>query len=521
MVLWIEFGYLQVTQFTPTVMMCLSIGLGIDYTLFLLSRVLMEVKKLRKEKKVIRDRERIMERRMQLLRNYNGATDNYFYDYHGGADGHHFHDSHDDNNDIHESNEEISQEHQRRKAAEVEEREIQFKAIYIMIRHAGHTILISGITLMFTFLGLSLFPVHALQSVSIGASTCILFCIIVNLVIVPALLHSKLGYKLIRFSRPRRGGTGMDIMKRNAKDCYSSLRKKYLFWRYKSRSGLASVSSGSFLSATLSSSNSLGLNMDNNSNYNNVSIDAGAGSGSSIENDNRNDIHAHFMNSVGEESYTSFHDLLLQQEFSNDNSALTLKRSNVTGSKFEDDSFSSDAGRVPGEGWFNNNETHIDESSGVDVDTSSFWYKLSTHLLHPTRSIFILACIMLLFLPIALQQRHMKTSVSFELIVPSKSPSMKTFRRLEKLFGEGEVAPYRLLFDGLNYSDRIDTSDAFEAMHTAIQVRAPLVANFIFYSLRGSRSLILLYLIILSIISKSKLKIKQMISIPDVAVLHG
>ena len=128
---------------------------------------------------------------------------------------------------------------------------------------------------------------------------------------------------------------------------------------------------------------------------------------------------------------------------------------------------------------------------------------------------------MLLFLPIALQQRHMKTSVSFELIVPSKSPSMKTFRRLEKLFGEGEVAPYRLLFDGLNYSDRIDTSDAFETMHTAIQVRAPLVANFIFYSLRGSRSLILLYLIILSIISKSKLKIKQMISIPDVAVLHG
>ena len=50
MVLLISFGYVQITQFTPTVMMSLSIGLGIDYTLFLLSRVLTEITYLRNQR---------------------------------------------------------------------------------------------------------------------------------------------------------------------------------------------------------------------------------------------------------------------------------------------------------------------------------------------------------------------------------------------------------------------------------------------------------------------------------------
>ena len=105
---------MQITQFTPSIMMSLTLGMGIDYTLFLLSRYL-EVK-----------------------------------------------------ND-------------------------KARAVRHMIQHAGRVVIMSGFTLICTFLGLTFLPLQMLKSVGIGAAISIGCALIVNLTLVPALLHTRLG----------------------------------------------------------------------------------------------------------------------------------------------------------------------------------------------------------------------------------------------------------------------------------------------------------------------------------------
>lgn len=59
-----------------------------------------------------------------------------------------------------------------------------------MINGAGHTIIISGGTLICCFLGMLIFPLAMLQSVGIGASVTLFFALSVNLTLTPAILYS-------------------------------------------------------------------------------------------------------------------------------------------------------------------------------------------------------------------------------------------------------------------------------------------------------------------------------------------
>ncbi|MHA1116197.1 MAG: MMPL family transporter [Candidatus Heimdallarchaeaceae archaeon] len=61
-------------------------------------------------------------------------------------------------------------------------------AVALMSEHAGHTIIVSGLTLAICFMGLIFFPMDLLQSIGIGASIAVLITIIVNLTITPSLL---------------------------------------------------------------------------------------------------------------------------------------------------------------------------------------------------------------------------------------------------------------------------------------------------------------------------------------------
>merc|ERR1712038_548844 len=70
---------------------------------------------------------------------------------------------------------------------------------------------------------------------------------------------------------------------------------------------------------------------------------------------------------------------------------------------------------------------------------------------------------------IALQSINIKTTLSFESTLPSGSISRLTLDRLGELYGQGHLSPYQLMFDGLNYDDRIDTFDAFEVMQKTIK----------------------------------------------------
>ena len=69
-------------------------------------------------------------------------------------------------------------------------------AIVSMVHGAGHTILVSGGTLVCCFLGMLIFPMAMLQSVGIGASVTLFFAISVNLTLTPALLYS-IGKELV------------------------------------------------------------------------------------------------------------------------------------------------------------------------------------------------------------------------------------------------------------------------------------------------------------------------------------
>lgn len=462
MLLLIQFGILQVTQFTPTVMMSLSIGLGIDYTLFLLSRVLTEVQSIRK----LTFKEKKKRRKLKL--NYD---DPFHYQYKNtlsdnskGGFGTVIEEETDDDQNWRHNQRNENNIIDETKAGEEEERDIHHKAIRIMIKHAGQTILMSGITLIFTFLGLLLFPIHALQSVSIGASVCIVFCLIMNLIIVPSILHSKIGYYLIQWSRPRSGGTGIDTMTSSVKQMVLSVRKHYRFLKYQSRnlssSRLRSNTTGS--SSHDSQTRSIASKHETTSN-----IDSGIGT---------NDMNR-YPSDAEDDGYICFQDLILQNEFSNVNPIRATPSSNISSvhkinasGGLDESSQISDELKILGDEWLNQYDDFSDDGNDNDVDTSSFWYKLATHLLHPTHSIFIFCGIMILLVPIALQGKKIKTSISFELMLPWNSPSMQTYHRFGQLFGEGKVSPYRLLFDGLDFGDRIDTSDGFDVMHNVLQV---------------------------------------------------
>eukprot|EP01043_Picozoa_sp_COSAG02_P024071 COSAG02_NODE_1304_length_13353_cov_92.513883_7_plen_192_part_00 len=63
-------------------------------------------------------------------------------------------------------------------------------AIHAMLCSAGHTVLVSGLTLMICWLGLCFFPVNLLSSAGLAAAMAIVAAIVVNLSLTPALLFT-------------------------------------------------------------------------------------------------------------------------------------------------------------------------------------------------------------------------------------------------------------------------------------------------------------------------------------------
>ena len=114
--------HMQITQFTPSIMMSLTLGMGIDYTLFLLARYL----------------------------------------------------------------------------EAIHQRVSRYQAIHDMLWHGGKVVVMSGMTLMCTFLGLLFLPLQMLKSVGVGAAVSIACAILMNLLLVPALLYTRLGVWVVR-----------------------------------------------------------------------------------------------------------------------------------------------------------------------------------------------------------------------------------------------------------------------------------------------------------------------------------
>ena len=130
---------MQITQFTPSIMMSLTLGMGIDYTLFLLTRYL---ESMRLQQKKLR---RCHRQEVNISWKYMKQT-----------------------------------------------------AIHEMLLHGGQVVLVSGCTLMCTFLGLVFLPLAMLKSIGVGAAVSLLSAMVMNvLFIVPAMLYSPLGTSII------------------------------------------------------------------------------------------------------------------------------------------------------------------------------------------------------------------------------------------------------------------------------------------------------------------------------------
>ena len=267
--------HMQITQFTPSIMMSLTLGMGIDYTLFLLAR---------------------------YLEDDSSSSSSIIND--------------DDNDD---------------------ERNDKSKAIRTMIQQGGNVVLLSGLTLMCTFLGLCFMPLQMLKSIGVGAAIAISTSLLVNLTVVPAMLHTPLGDWIIR----------------------------------------------------------------------------------------KETDHAH--------------EELPQDEFD--------PLANIGENPLDDDADGNDRAVVP---------------------VTSIWYRLGKNLLHRYKSVIIFLAVSQFVVPIALNVARIKTSIAFELLLPSTSPALRVSDLLNDELGPGSLAPYKILFDGKDANITMDSEEGFNVMHRVL-----------------------------------------------------
>ncbi len=364
MVVLIRYG-LQVTQFTPNVMITLTFGLSIDYSLFLLSRALSE---------------------LQYSRSLVGGE-------------------------------------------LVSDEELRRRVNVAMIEKIGQIIITSGITLMSTFLGLLILPVHFLRSVGLGASICIIMCMLVNLILVPAILCSDFG---------------MWIM---------DLSSNYTF-----------LNDNSFLDLVLSAKSKIRkfskiVSIIWRKNASSRELDIG-------------------REHQGADEYTSFRDVLNE---SVDDSSLGFQDHFIDPTSIN--YHASDSMRQMGDSWFSEasmkaeipgqelrRTTESDETCNNTFKVSSFWYKFGKFLSMPRRSGFLLLLIICIVIRVSVNIADLKTSISIQFMLPKESESLTTFSELQNLFGKGVLAPYRLLVKSISPEARVDTSDGFEMIQNVVRV---------------------------------------------------
>jgi uncharacterized membrane protein YdfJ with MMPL/SSD domain len=277
---------MQITHFTPTIMMSLSLGMGVDYTMFLLARYLEAIP----------------------VSTTTTTTDTA-----------------------------TSRSNKRR-------------AVAHMLTQGGPVLLLSGLTLMCTFLGLLFLPLQMLKSVGVGAAVSIGCALLVNLMVVPVLLYTRVG------------------------------------------------------------------------------------------------------------------DWIVQKE----KGVVTTATHNSTGQTTEDEDGDGD---VPNPLVTPRNYAPISPPPPPPPPPSppsSIWHKMCKHLLHPYRGIIILLVTCQLLYPVAQYCTDVKSSISFDLLLPSESPSLQTFHSLGDKVGWGRLNPYRILFDGKDANITMTSAQGFGIMHRVL-----------------------------------------------------
>lgn len=369
--------FMQITQMTPSVMMSLTVALGIDYALFLLSRYLSEI---------IADA---------------GVRDDDDAAAGGPGDG---------NGDEH---------------AIWSRNVAKHRAIQSAVEHAGHTILISGVTLQCTFLGLTLLPLESTKSVGVGSAVAIGSALFVNLLLVPTMLHTSYGNLLLRKDRVCRDRV-----------------VPWAAWAY-SRCRRGCKGLPRHVPCCRRGRDDRGLDELVGSSMRNLSTDQG---------------------------YTSLREALLS-DYDEDgrlDPSAHQGRNEPLLSQGDNDDVDDDRDRAASDG--RRDEMAESEALAARVlPPASIWTCLSVHLLHSLRSIYILGFVLLLLLPVALHSTKIDSSISFEQMMPSSSSALDAAEFLGQRFGRGTLSPYHVIFDGHKTGKRVDTPEGFDVMHKVLK----------------------------------------------------
>ena len=112
-------------------------------------------------------------------------------------------------------------------------------------------------------------------------------------------------------------------------------------------------------------------------------------------------------------------------------------------------------------------QSSIDRYNRIDSELmyKSFWYRMARVLLQPKYGVPILLACVGLMMPVCVHFVDLKTSIGFDLLLPSASESIETFDDIGELFGEGTLSPYKILFDG---PGPVTTAEAFDVMHEVV-----------------------------------------------------
>ena len=310
-----------------------------------------------------------------------------------------------------------------------------------MVTTAGHTIIASGTTLCFCFVGMLFFPMEMLKSVGIGASVSILMALTVNLTLTPALLYTPLGEKMLAPNKYcaraccARPGTSRGV--------HSDMVEKIL-------------QGGEVLSSS-SSSSIYGPDAGNNSSI----IAKGIRLSSGKE-------RASASNAGLSEA------LLSDVDVNGSNNVLL----NPAGGSEGTFSIVDDQVR-------NQQLTALYDKLDEAAMYRSVWYKMGLQLLVPLRGVVVLLCVVALMTPIMVHFVNIQTSIAFDLMLPTDAPSLKTYNDVSASFGPGQLSPYKLLFDGTKTNTPVGSEAAFQTMQVVITTLQELSASASKFSFSG------------------------------------
>ena len=109
----------------------------------------------------------------------------------------------------------------------------------------------------------------------------------------------------------------------------------------------------------------------------------------------------------------------------------------------------------------------VDTPEDIEDMRNSVWYKSGSFLVSP-KGIYALIALVVIMAPVCWFWPETGQSMAFDLFLPKESDAGDAFDDYADAFGEGYLAPYKLIFDGRATNTSVNTEECFEVMDVVI-----------------------------------------------------